>query len=95
MKSNASRCVPILYIYMCIKNMISHMIQYHTDHDMIYDDTLGVCARVSVLRRFRRLPEKGRPEEGRDKVAESSRLALACYENMMNIKAEFLRVCIA
>lgn len=27
---------------------------------MIYDDTLGVCARVSVLRRFRRLPEKGR-----------------------------------
>lgn len=60
---------------------------------MIYDDTLGVCARVSVLRRtFVRLPEKGRPEEGRDKVAESSRLR--CYENMMNIKRNSLaRVC--
>lgn len=58
---------------------------YH--HDMIYDDTLGVCVRESRSSDgFRRLPEKERPEEGRDKVAESSRLALACYENMMNIK---------
>lgn len=48
---------------------------YH--HDMIYDDTLGVCVCVRESRSsdgFRRLPEKGeRPEEGRDKVAEKAR----------------------